>query len=162
MPKTITGGQLEDVTLIATGGKRHPLNMRTTAETRDKLEAAAASSGRSLAQEVEYRLDASFADELAFPDRRLKQWAYLLAGVFHERGEFEAGMRGQPGMPIAEWMADPMIYQSAMFDVIRSMIRHQPRPTPDAVRAQLAALAGQFHSLRNDLLGIDPLEKKAE
>ncbi len=44
-------------------GKRVPLNMRTTRETREKLEKSAAESGRSLAQEVEYRLERSFADE---------------------------------------------------------------------------------------------------
>ena len=33
-------------------GKRVPLNMRTTRETREKLEKSAAGSGRSLAQEL--------------------------------------------------------------------------------------------------------------
>ena len=42
-------------------GKKSPLNMRTTAALRDKLEAAAGESGRSLVQEVEYRLEQSFA-----------------------------------------------------------------------------------------------------
>ena len=37
--------------------------MRTTKEARDWLEAAATASGRSLAQEVEFRLEASFANE---------------------------------------------------------------------------------------------------
>ena len=41
-------------------GKRYPLNIRTTRETREKLEAAAARSGRSLAQEMEARLERSF------------------------------------------------------------------------------------------------------
>jgi len=44
-------------------GKRVPLNMRTTRERRKVLENAAASSGRSLVQEVEYRLDRSFLEE---------------------------------------------------------------------------------------------------
>jgi Arc-like DNA binding domain len=42
------------------GGKRWPLNMRTTREIREQLEAAAAASGRSLSQEVEYRISRSF------------------------------------------------------------------------------------------------------
>lgn len=46
-------------------GKRFPLNMRTTKEVRDKLKAASNVSGRSLAQEVEYRLERSFLDEQA-------------------------------------------------------------------------------------------------
>lgn len=44
-------------------GKRVPLNMRTTKETRARLERAAADSGRSLVQEVEYRLEMSFRDD---------------------------------------------------------------------------------------------------
>jgi TraY domain len=40
--------------------KRHPLNMRTTEAIRRQLEQAAEVSGRSLAQEVEYRLEQSF------------------------------------------------------------------------------------------------------
>jgi predicted HicB family RNase H-like nuclease len=41
-------------------GKRYPLNMRTTKELRDKIEEAATASGRSLVQEVEFRLEGSF------------------------------------------------------------------------------------------------------
>lgn len=45
--------------------KRHPLNMRTTKDVRERLEAAAGAAGRSLAQEVEFRLERSFhADDL--------------------------------------------------------------------------------------------------
>jgi uncharacterized protein (DUF1778 family) len=44
-------------------GKRYPLNMRTTKEFRDKIEWAAAASGRSLVQEVEVRLERLFQQE---------------------------------------------------------------------------------------------------
>jgi hypothetical protein len=44
-------------------GKRIPLNMRTTQELRDRIEAAARASGRSLVQEVEYRVEQSFKQE---------------------------------------------------------------------------------------------------
>jgi predicted DsbA family dithiol-disulfide isomerase len=44
-------------------GKRYPLNMRTTLELRQKIEGAAKLSGRSLVQEVEYRLEQSFERE---------------------------------------------------------------------------------------------------
>lgn len=40
--------------------RRSPLNMRTTPKLRAMLEAAAASNGRSLIQEVEYRIARSF------------------------------------------------------------------------------------------------------
>ncbi len=44
-------------------GKRYPLNMRTTFDLRKKIEEAAYKSGRSLAQEVEYRIEVSFLRE---------------------------------------------------------------------------------------------------
>src|SRR5262245_58243448 len=44
-------------------GKRYPLNMRTTKELRDKIEKAATDSGRSLVQEVEFRLERSFQQQ---------------------------------------------------------------------------------------------------
>src|SRR5262245_29926901 len=44
-------------------GKRYPLNMRTTRELRERIIAAAHASGRSLVQEVEYRLEQSFEKE---------------------------------------------------------------------------------------------------
>src|SRR5262245_35245944 len=52
-------------------GKRYPLNMRTTKELRDKIEEAAMASGRSLVQEVEFRLEQSFRREE--DDRRRKE-----------------------------------------------------------------------------------------
>ncbi len=44
-------------------GKVAPLNMRTTKEIRERLEKAAADSGRSLVQEVETRIERSFLIE---------------------------------------------------------------------------------------------------
>ena len=40
--------------------------MRTTKDVRDRLDAAATESGRSLAQEVEFRLQKSFSNELTY------------------------------------------------------------------------------------------------
>jgi hypothetical protein len=44
-------------------GKRYPLGIRTTKELRERLEAAAKASGRSLAQEVEFRLERSYEQD---------------------------------------------------------------------------------------------------
>ena len=60
-------------------GKRFPLNMRTTKELRNKLAESAENSGRSMAQEVEFRLEKSFLSEdymtLAFGDFRSSLFA---------------------------------------------------------------------------------------
>ena len=47
-------------------GKRHAVGIRTTKELKDLLQRAADLSGRSLAQEIEYRLEASFQTEDTF------------------------------------------------------------------------------------------------
>jgi len=44
-------------------GKRYAIGLRTTKDLKDQLDAAAEASGRSLAQEVEYRLEMSFFRE---------------------------------------------------------------------------------------------------
>jgi hypothetical protein len=75
-------------------GKRYPLNMRTTKAIRDKLERAAAAAGRSLAQEVELRLERSFLVqelmvdglELAF-GRQLAAVLLMLGGAMKITGE---------------------------------------------------------------------------
>lgn len=48
---------------VNSSAKRVPLNMRATPELRAKLEASAGDSGRSLAQEVEFRLEQAFQYE---------------------------------------------------------------------------------------------------
>ena len=58
-------------------GKRHPLGIRTTAELKKKIEAAAAESGRSIAQEIELRLERSFDQDT------------MLARVIGRLDEFE-------------------------------------------------------------------------
>ncbi|NUU39627.1 TraY domain-containing protein [Tardiphaga robiniae] len=45
------------------GGKRHPLNVRTTFEARQRLESAAMESGRSLTQEAEVRIERTFKSD---------------------------------------------------------------------------------------------------
>lgn len=51
--------------LPAEEGKRFPLSMRTTKAVRESLHAAADQSGRSIAQEVEHRLERSFQEDEA-------------------------------------------------------------------------------------------------
>lgn len=50
------------------GGKRFPMNTRTTAQTRRLIVRAARKSGRSLAQELEWRLEQSFLQERLFEE----------------------------------------------------------------------------------------------
>jgi hypothetical protein len=56
-------------------GKRFPMSFRTTAELRDKINDAAKSSGRSVAQELEWRLERSFLSAIQMDQapERLKE-----------------------------------------------------------------------------------------
>ncbi len=86
-------------------GKRLPLNMRTTKEVRASIERAAKESGRSLAQEVEYRIGKSLQDE----DRRYSDFggedAYRVCLLLPQIGAvIEAVSGGNEGR---SWTKDP-------------------------------------------------------
>src|SRR5438876_7479844 len=74
-------------------GKRYPLNMRTTKEMREKLERAATESGRSMVQEVEFRLERSFdREELSTEvSRRLNTFEGMIKEWLRHAGLEHAG-----------------------------------------------------------------------
>jgi hypothetical protein len=51
---------------VVDAARRHPLNLRTTLEMREKIEAAAKQSGRSMIQELESRIENSFNRDMVF------------------------------------------------------------------------------------------------
>ena len=61
--------------------RRKTTSTRITPETRAKLEAAAAQSGRSLAQEIEFRLEQSFEGDEALGGRQLRALFGLLGNA---------------------------------------------------------------------------------
>lgn len=58
--------------------KRYAVGIRTTRETKTMIEEAAAASGRSMAQEIEYRLERSFHQEADLGGRRSASLARFL------------------------------------------------------------------------------------
>ena len=81
-------------------GKRVPLNMRTTLQVRGKLDAVARASGRSLVQEVEHRLERSFAVD----DERVRDF-----------GD-ESGLRYARSLMLAKLMAEDATGRDALKD----------------------------------------------
>src|SRR5262245_61792163 len=80
-------------------GKRWPLATRTTLELRQKLERAAQTSGRSLVQEVELRLERSFAEtdalaEFFGPPSAARSIAIRVALAFLNEGKAYAALIG--------------------------------------------------------------------
>jgi predicted HicB family RNase H-like nuclease len=76
-------------------GKRYPLNMRTTKELRDKIDWAAAVSGRSLVQEVESRLERSFQEEEIEKSTGTVKLQLRLPERLHGRLEKAAKQKGE-------------------------------------------------------------------
>jgi hypothetical protein len=68
-------------------GKRYPLNMRSTFELRRHLELAAEASGRSLAQEAEFRIEQTFAAEKSLIEALNFNYGPELAFVMQTVGE---------------------------------------------------------------------------
>src|SRR5262245_36794559 len=62
-------------------GKRHALGLRATAECRKALEEAAATSGRSISQEIEFRLEQSFHQDAAFGGREMAGLFRMMSGA---------------------------------------------------------------------------------
>ena len=98
----------------AGAGKRHPLNMRTTATIREQLEAAANVNGRSLAQEVEARLERSFHQEHVFGSREMASLAFEMAAIF------AVDTHGE------DWTTDPIVYARGVRGVVAALLRKIP------------------------------------
>jgi hypothetical protein len=102
MPKRTTGGT----------GKRMPMNMRTTQALRAKIDKAARKSGRSLVQEVEYRVERSFMRDEAYgeierirrhvlgmlnvTDGKVERLLALVASIIHRLDEQMLRENGAP------------------------------------------------------------------
>ena len=79
-------------TVKAKIGKRFPLSLRITEEMRTKLHNAAAQTGRSVSQEVEFRLERSFTREEdvwggAHTERLLRMLAIAIEGQEKSTGK---------------------------------------------------------------------------
>ena len=115
MPKLARPGRPSKAGKRATG-KRYPLNMRTTAAIRERLVEAAAQSGRSLAQEVEARLERSFRDqrlldqvlELAY-GRQLAGVIIALGGAMAEAARRAVFAKTYTTAGFADWLSDPQV-----------------------------------------------------
>ena len=131
-------------------GKRYPLNMRTTKAIRDKLEKAAAASGRSLAQEVELRLEQSFfSQELMIGGLELA-YGRQLAGVLLLLGEaIQLSCKNSIALMIltrpgasdftkdfpfpTNWIDTPVVFDEALLCVITILRALRPSPQVELI-----------------------------
>jgi hypothetical protein len=112
--------------------RRIPLSMRITPEIRERLVAEAEARGRSITQEAELRLEASFDEQ-----RHLLR---ALAAIFGDRPAgllLEIGLvldelarhrpfGADPFTPQPDWIEDPFLYDQAIKAVVRLLERGRP------------------------------------
>jgi hypothetical protein len=108
MPKKVTRTRRKEA------GKRYALNMRATFEVRQALERAAAQSGRSLAQEVEHRLERSFHEQELLPETLELAFGGHLAGLL-----FTIGSCVAPLGPV--WAIQHTGYRATDGDTLRGL-----------------------------------------
>ena len=128
-------------------GKRYPLNMRTTRKVRDMLEAAAGQSGRSLTQEVEFRLEQSLRDEEARYESFGGRHNYSLMRVLGSAIAAAETIKG------TTWVEDLDLFREVRSIVLTILVAYEiaVRESPSPSRADerpdlkdvMSALAGQ-------------------
>jgi hypothetical protein len=82
--------------------KRHSVGIRTTKKLKDALQRAADLSGRSVAQEIEFRLEQSFEVEKAFGGRETQKVLRTLAGVTPDDDEWAHSWFGRRAV-FSDW-----------------------------------------------------------
>ena len=108
-------------------GKRWPLNMRTTSSVRFLLEEAAQLSGRSLAAEVETRIQQSLVDELHQGGIRKAKLARAVAAAMDLAG-CSAKRRADGGGTGDDWLDDAAAYDAAVRAAVATLEALRPRP----------------------------------
>jgi hypothetical protein len=118
-------------------GKRHAVGIRTTREVKDLLQRAADLSGRSLAQEIEYRLEASFQTEDAFGGPRT-------AALLRSLG---AAARLWKGGAADAWLDDPRARRSIFqtwkqqLDVTHARLSEKEQSVPEVLLSEVRLFA---------------------
>ena len=119
--------------------KRNNLTFRTRDQLRDQLERMAAVSGRSISEEIEYRLTLSFSHDDAFGDPAMRRIAILMAVAFHSAGNLNSG-----GKPVAEWINDRDVFCRATFGTIWALFSAIPNVTDEEIAQEIAGLKGRL------------------
>ena len=119
--------------------KRNNLTFRTRDQLRDQLERTATAAGRSISEEIEYRLTLSFSHEDAFGDPAMRRIAILMAVAFHSAGNLSSDSK-----PVAEWINDPDVFRRAMFGTIYALFGAIPNVTDEEIAMEIEDLKGRL------------------
>lgn len=114
--------------------KRSPIALRTTKRLKDELEASAAASGRSLAQEVEARLQGSFGQNTLIPPPHTADFiSKVIAAI--SRIERDTGKL---------WTQDLNAF-TAVESAVSVLLQHRAPGWPAEIQDQMAVLENGYH-----------------
>jgi hypothetical protein len=119
--------------------KRNNLTFRTRDQLRDQLERAATAAGRSISEEIEYRLTSSFSSDAAFGGPEMRRMAILMAVAFRSAGDLNTG-----GKPVAEWINDRDVFCRAAFGTIWALFSAIPNVTDEEIAMEIEGLKGRL------------------
>lgn len=108
--------------------KRNNVTIRLRDDTKLALEARASAGGYSLSEEMERRLERSFAEEEADGGPETQAIFDLMRGAFMRGGRLGSVARKHPRWLPAKWINDPFCYEAAVSAAIEALILAQPAP----------------------------------
>lgn len=126
---------------------KHQIGVRVGPQLKDQIEAAAAASGRSLAQETELRIVESFKLDSLLSDARTKA---LLIQVANEIARAES-------LSKKKWLEDVATHEAASLLVADLFARHRPK---DADFERGAALWREIEEIRTKISELDAFLQK--
>lgn len=94
------------------------LGLRVEPALRNKLERAAKTNDRSINAEINFRLNASFAEEAAFGGHAMKEMALRMFVAFNAAGAGAAYSHDLNG----DWLESSDCYRAAMFGVLEALM----------------------------------------
>jgi Arc-like DNA binding domain len=97
--------------------KRNNVTIRMRDELRSKIEQNATAQQRSISEEIETRLERSFAEEDRFGGPAMVGIVNMLVGAFLSGGQRCAAASGHPEWTPADWLKDRDCYRAAALAV---------------------------------------------
>jgi hypothetical protein len=136
--------------------KRNNVTIRMRDELKAKVEQRAAGQQRSISEEIERRLEGSFAEEDRFGGRAVWPTINLMADAFLRGGQLGANALGHPEWTPEQWMNDATCHRAAVYAVGQAL--GLPLPTsaqmsdPAAVNELLTGMlaAGAPFTIRKE------------
>jgi hypothetical protein len=117
--------------------KRNNVTIRLRDELKSQIQEAATAQDRSMSDEIERRLEASFSQEASLGGPEMRCIVYLMTAAFEA-----AGTRNAAGKP--DWVRDRDAYRAGLIGVVDALLIGLPDATPHDAALIIEALKGRL------------------